>query len=280
MLVEWWERHWKMLLFVPSLMFVLSLAYFAYNTANTDFPVPRSVELSGGKEITISYAGLDRQGFEKAAERLGLDYRFVGENTLIVDGKYTMNETLVLQELGKHMQVLDSSLRTVGPSLGEAFWCQAETAMLVSLVFISIMVFFLFKSFVPSFAVISSIIIDVSVTTAIVTAMGYDFSIAMIGALLTIVSYSIDTDVLLTTKLVKHGGNFRENMKSALKTGFIISLAAMISAVTVFVVSANPVLKDISIVLIVGLVVDFIVTWLQNAGIMKWWANERTGKGN
>ena len=280
MLVEWWEKHWKALLFVPSILFILSIAYFVRNTAMSDFPVPRSVELSGGKEITFSFSSINKPLFIRDAEKLGLDYRFVGDNNVIVDGKYDINETMAIATLSKDMDVIDVSTRTIGPMLGETFWRQAETAMLASLVLISIMVFILFKSFVPSIAVISSIIIDATVTTAIVTLMGYDFSIAMIGALLTIMSYSIDTDVLLTTKVSKHGGSFRENMKSALKTGFLITIAALVSAVTVFVVSSNPVLKDISIVLIVGLIVDFIVTWLQNAGIMKWWVDGKSGKGN
>ncbi len=280
MIIEIWEKNWKAFLAVPLIMFILSIGYFIRNASLYDSPVKRSVELEGGKEITISVLGLDQektQQIDRFASENRYEYRIIGGNTIVLSVPYIANDTEIIKSL-EFLGIEDYSVRTVGPSLGQKFWSQTVLALLASLAIISIMVFILFRSFVPSFAVVSSIIIDVSVTTAIVSALGYEFSIAMLGALLTIMSYSIDTDVLLTTKLTKHDSDFRTSVKEALKTGIIITVAALVSAVTVLVLSTNQVLKDISIVLTVGLVVDFITTWFQNAGIIKWWVDGKSRK--
>ncbi len=275
-----WLRYWRTLVYIPAILFVLSLVLFAYNQYMYDSPVHKSVELIGGKVITISYSGIQKQPFENYATKHEYDIRYIGSNTLTVEIPYNANDTKIISDLKQWISMDDYSVREIGPVLGEKFWSQSQMAILVALVFISIMVFFLFRSFVPSVAVISSIIIDTVLTTAIVTLMGKEFSIAMIGALLTIMAYSIDTDVLLTTKLTKTRSDFRVAMRDAMQTATIIILASLVSSVTVYVVSTNQVLDDIALVLTIGLIVDFIVTWFQNAGIIKWWVDERKARKN
>ncbi len=275
--VDIWLRHWKKLVFIPAILFVLSLFLFAYNQYRYDSFMKRSVELTGGKVITITYSSL-QPGMERYASSRGYQLRFIGSDTLTVEIPYNENATSVIDELKEYVEMEDYSVREIGPVLGEAFWTQSQTAILVALVFISIMVFLLFRSFVPSMAVISSIVIDAALTLAIISLLGKDFSIAMIGALLTIMSFSIDTDVLLTAKLTKTRSGFREAMKDAMRTATIIIIASLASAITVYVVSTNQVLDDIALVLIIGLAVDFVVTWFQNAGIIKWWVDGKTEK--
>ena len=278
--VDLWLKYWKVLIYIPGILFVLSLVLFGYNQYKYDSPVHKSVELIGGKVITISYSSVNRNALESYTSAHEYDVRYIGANTLTIEIPYNGNETSVINDISRWVKISDYSVRSIGPVLGEKFWAQSQTAILVALILISIMVFILFRSFVPSMAVISSIIIDTALTTAIVTLMGKEFSIAMIGALLTIMGYSIDTDVLLTTKLTKTKSDFRLAMRDAMQTATIIIIASLLSAATVYVVSSNQVLDDIALVLMIGLVVDFIVTWFQNAGIIKWWVDERKARKN
>ena len=277
--VDFWMKHWKKFMFIPAFLFVLSLGIFAYNQYRYDSFMKRSVELSGGKVITIKYSSIN-PGLDEYFSERDYEVRYIGSDILTVEIPYNENETAVVNELKDYVAIEDYSIREIGPVLGEAFWSQSQWAIIIALVLISIMVFFLFRSFVPSMAVITSIIIDAAVTMAIISLMGKSFSIAMIGALLTIMSFSIDTDVLLTAKLTKTKSSFREALKDAMKTAGIIIIASLVSATTVYIISTNQVLDDISLVLMVGLAVDFVVTWLQNASIIKWWVDEKSKKAH
>ena len=66
-----------------------------------------------------------------------------------------------------------------------------------------IVVFITFRKLIPSLAVIFSAILDLVGTLAIISLLDFKLSTAGIAAFLMVVGYSIDTDILLTTRLLK-----------------------------------------------------------------------------
>ena len=109
-------------------------------------------------------------------------------------------------------------------------------------------------------------------------------SIASVGALLMLIGYSVDTDILLTTRLLKRKeGTVVERAKAAMKTGLTMSIAAIVAmsilyVVTVVFMPKATTLSSISAVLIVGLCGDIITTWLMNLGILRWYIERKQAK--
>jgi len=100
------------------------------------------------------------------------------------------------------------------------------------------------------------------------------------AALLMLVGFSLDTDVLLTTRLVKRKGDPRENAFDAMKTGMTMSFSAMVAFLVLFAVSMIThiaVYYEISAVALAGLVGDVFATWGLNA-VMVLWYKERQSK--
>ena len=97
-----------------------------------------------------------------------------------------------------------------------------------------------------------------------------------------LIGYSVDTDILLTTRLLKRKeGTINERALDAMKTGLTMSISAIASMgalylVTVFIIPEAVVLSNIAAVLIIGLVADILVTWLMNLGILKWYLEGRS----
>jgi preprotein translocase subunit SecF len=106
---------------------------------------------------------------------------------------------------------------------------------------------------------------------------GIPLSIASVGALLLLIGYSVDTDILLTTRLLKRReGTITERALEAMKTGLTMSAAAIgamaaLYIVTVFFIPSANTLAEIAAVLIIGLVADILATWLMNLGILRWY---------
>jgi preprotein translocase subunit SecF len=132
------------------------------------------------------------------------------------------------------------------------------------------------KNSVPAFAVMLSAFANIVMTLAIVDLVGIKISIAGITAFLMLIGYSVDTDILLTTRLLKKRGRVNELLFGAFKTGTTMTITSIIAVTTALIVVSSfaSVLNQIFTILLIGLGFDLFNTWITNASIMKWYVEE------
>lgn len=150
-----------------------------------------------------------------------------------------------------------------------------------------IVVFIIFRTFVPSVAVLISAFADIAFAAAMMDVFGIVLSLGTVAALLMLIGYSVDTDILLTTRLLKRKGELGDKIKDAMKTGLTMTTTTLAALIALFLVSSGSylvstftridIIRDISVVLIFGLIADIINTWMTNVGILKWYI-EKTGR--
>ena len=163
-------------------------------------------------------------------------------------------------------------LKVVGPALGDIFWRQAQLAVLVAFIFMSIVIFVLFRTPVSSGIVVFSIVTDVLVTIGVMNIFGINLSLPVLAALLMIIGYTVDTNILLTSEMLKvRGREISESLKISIKTGLTMSLTTLVVMLSLYLVSCNFILQQIAMVLMIGICADIIVTWLGNANILRIW---------
>lgn len=140
-------------------------------------------------------------------------------------------------------------------------------ALMISLIYIYI------KNSVPSFAVMLSAFADIAMTLAVVDLIGMKISTAGIVAFLMLIGYSVDTDLLLTTRVLQRKGSVNKELVNALKTGLTMTMTSFVAiAVALFVVAPfGSVLNQIFEILLIGLAFDLFNTWITNASILKWY---------
>jgi preprotein translocase subunit SecF len=173
------------------------------------------------------------------------------------------------------------SYRSVGPLLSQQALNQVYYALAFAFIFMSITVFIIFRNFVPSMAVILCALSDIIIAIGGMSLFGIPLSVASVGALLMLIGYSVDTDILLTTRVLKRReGTVTERALDAMKTGLTMaaaaigSMAALYLVVVLFIPYAQ-LLADIAAVLIIGLVAAVLCTWLMNLGILRWYMEAR-----
>ena len=174
-------------------------------------------------------------------------------------------------------------IREVGPALGKTFWNTALTVSLASLVLVTLVIFFFFREFIPSVAIIQAGIFDVLAALALMAFFSIPLSLSTIPALLMLLGYSVDTDIILTTKVMKRTGKTaRQRAVDSMKTGLTMTFCAMAMLATMIVISyANQmtIIFEIAAVLLFGLAGDLIATWLANAPIILWYVESKGPKG-
>ena len=142
----------------------------------------------------------------------------------------------------------------------------------------AIVVFIAFRTLVPSGTVVFVAFSDIVITIAIINLMGVRLSSAGIAALLLLIGYSIDTDILLTTRVVKRReGRIVDRVFSSIKTGLTMSITSIVAVLVAYFVSTSFVIKQISLIIMVGLVVDIIATYCLNAGVLMWYEKRKEG---
>jgi preprotein translocase subunit SecF len=145
----------------------------------------------------------------------------------------------------------------------------------------AIVVFLIFRTIVPSAAVVISAFADMAMTAAAMNLFGIQLSLGTTAALLMLIGYSVDSDILLTSRVLKRKGTFDEKVSGAFRTGIIMTTTTFGAIFAMWVVSwigGIEIIHVISKVLLIGLLFDVMNTWLTNVGILKWYVNE--GKGS
>ena len=110
--------------------------------------------------------------------------------------------------------------------------------------------------------------------------IGMKLSTGGIAALLMLIGYSVDTDIMLSTRVLKRKeGSIKERIRNSIKTGLTMQLTAMAALSALLILTQAAILKQIASILIIGLALDIANTWIQNTGILRWYA-ERKEKPN
>ena len=131
---------------------------------------------------------------------------------------------------------------------------------------------------IPSVAVIFAAFSDIIFALAIVDLLEVRLSAAGIAAFLMLIGYSVDTDILLTTRaLRKKDSTLNLRIYGAFKTGIFMTLTALAAVLPAFfIITGLPdSFRQIFLILALGLFADILNTWLTNAGIIKWYCQRK-----
>jgi len=118
---------------------------------------------------------------------------------------------------------------------------------------------------------------SILMTLAVIDIVGMQMSTAGIVAFLMLIGYSVDTDILLTTRLLKRKESVNKALFSAFKTGTTMTITSIIAITTalIAVYSFESVLNQIFTILLIGLGFDLLNTWITNASIIKWYVDKK-----
>jgi preprotein translocase subunit SecF len=130
----------------------------------------------------------------------------------------------------------------------------------------------------PSIAVLISAFADILFTVVTVNLLGIKVSSGGIVAFLMLIGYSVGTDILLTSRVLRRKHEtVNAASYGAFKTGITMTLTAIasIAVALFFVYRFETVLNQIFLIILIGLIYDVLNTWLTNVWIIKWYAESK-----
>ena len=269
-------RMW--LLVIPAAFLIASAGYLVWSSTTGNFKL--DVDLSGGTQITFAVpdqpdtASLERAltGYTPNIQTAHSLSGWVVSLNLPIE----TNTTTVLAQLSAAgWPVQEASVQSIGPALGATFFNQAMIAMVMAFIFMSITVYMTFRVPVPSAYVVLSAFADITEALAFSQLLGIRLSLATFAALLLLVGYSVDTDILLTARVLKGEGKLKELISRARKTGLTMTGTTCAALLALFAISGSAVITQIASVLLIGMLFDILNTWITNAGLLTWYVERK-----
>lgn len=144
-------------------------------------------------------------------------------------------------------------------------------------VFISIILIYIYISYsIPSFAIMLCAFSDIFFALAVINILGIKLSTGGVAALIMLVGYSVDSDILMSVRVLKKKeGTVLDRIYGSITTGLTMNIAAQITVIVTIIFSQSEVIKQIMIILWIGLIGDIIFTWIQNAGILRMYMEKK-----
>ncbi len=276
-LLEKYDKNYKKLLVIPIVMLMLSIGVISYKYSTTGDFVDKDISLKGGITITAPYKDIDVPNLNAylSSEFPGSDISIrtltkLGEKTELAISSSDIGSNELLNSLKARLGDLDYGVEEMGSSLGKSFFRETFIAILFAFLFIGIVVFFYFRQPIPSLAIVLSAFSNMVVTLAVINLMGVKLSTAGVAAFLMLIGYSVDTNILLSTNVLKRkGGEVIDRIFNGMKTGLAMTSTTVTAIVIAYIFSQSAALSQIMLILIIGLLMDVLNTWVQNAGILR-----------
>ncbi|MDO8554441.1 MAG: hypothetical protein Q7S22_06545 [Candidatus Micrarchaeota archaeon] len=180
--------------------------------------------------------------------------------------------------INKHLTYSSISIETVSPSLSKKFISGATTVMLLSAILSTIFVFIFMRAPIPSLAVVIGAASDVLIALGAMGLFGIPLTLPSFAALLMLVGFSLDTDILLTTRMLTKSGNPREKAFDSMKTGMTMTSSAIVAFLVLFALATFTGINtyyEISAVALAGLLGDLFATWGINGVLMLWYVEKK-----
>ncbi|WP_456371548.1 protein translocase subunit SecF [Methanocaldococcus sp.] len=278
-------KDYRISIAIPIILLILSILLISFKG------IPKSIDITGGTEIIIKVnKNIDITPLKNSLHNIAQVEILKSADGYYIVVRVSEDKVNIAKEKIKeffHVNSLDElnySEKTVGAVLSSKFFEEGFKAILFAFIFMAIAVYVAFRNLVASGVIILSALSDLIMALGGMSLFNIQLSSATIAALLMVIGYSVDSNILLTTRVLKRlSKEFDEVVKDAMKTGLTMTLTT-ISAMTVLLIVVKlfipvaEILSNIATVLILALIADIINTWFLNAGILKYYITQYKGK--
>ncbi len=265
---------------VPLAVLAVALLIIGLTWVVTGSPAMLGIEFTGGSELTIETES-DRVEIEEAfgaeldsiQQVVGEDNQFIlrFDSTDIDSLRETANTELT--PVGGADDVVEGE-RVVSPAFADEQQQLAILAIAIAFIGMSLLAFVLFRTFIPSIAIVVSAFSDIMIPLAAMNILDIPLTFGTVAALLMLIGYSVDSDILLNNHILRRSGGFYESTYRAMETGVtmtVTSMAAMFAMFVVATIFGIEILSAIGLILFIGLAADLMNTYLLNLSMLRWY---------
>ena len=195
----------------------------------------------------------------------------------------TANQILsTLREQYQENPLVDSSTEIVGPVVGQELRRKATNATILALAAMLIYIGLRFE-FIYGVAATIAVVHDVLLTLGLVSIFGYEISLNVIAAFLTLVGYSVNDTIVIFDRVRENRRYLRRksldeiinlSINQTLRRTVLTSGITFLTVLSLFVLGGE-VLRSFSFILVAGIVVGTYSSIAIASPVVSWWRRVR-----
>ncbi len=273
----------RQIMLIPIAIVVLALIILGATYLSTGSPVHLGVEFTGGTLVTVPAIESDDALAARFAAYPVSEIRNIGSRTMI---QFKPMSDSDYQRLAQQVnsEFKDAEIRYMGPIYSQALQQEVARYLPLSFILMAIVVFIVFRQPFVSALVVCCALADILIAAASMNLAGVSLSLGTVAALLMLIGYSVDTDILLSMRVLKRKGTVEEKALGAMGTGLMMTGTTLVAVLSLIIVSnflylivpsfsRMAIIADISMVLLFGLIADMFNTWITNVQGLRWYLN-------
>ena len=216
------------------------------------FNIVHSGESTTVADVTAALSGLEGLKVEEGREEAEIVIKLPGLASVI--------EREISTAMGdRAFTVL--SVDAVGPKVGESLRTQGFAAIAATLGLVLLYIAFRFDiAFAPG--AILALVHDLSVTVGVFVLLGREFNLPTIGALLTIVGYSLNDTIVIFDRIRENASRYRREdtlnlINVSVNETFTRTIATSVStmlAISPFLFIGTEVIRDFALAMVLGII--------------------------
>lgn len=273
----------KQLIAVPLIVGAIFGTVIALHWYNERSPVPLGLEFSSGSYIRIQNVEIPsettleklKSAFEKQFESSAKIHTYRNEGSITIETSANLLEVQAkenIKTLLSETQITGTpqiSIETMGSIITQKYKDQARNAAIATIIAMAIILFIALRDFPAIGGILSVIGLDFLGILGGMAILGIPLTLSSMAGILLIFGYAVNTNILLSTNILRRkGGTPRERASRAMNTGIKMSSTSAVAMIALNLMTKAPELKQISAILVIGILVDMLNTWLLNSGLL------------
>lgn len=289
-----YDKNYKKLMLIPFAILFFFAGIIAWNYYSTGEIIKLDISLKGGTFVTVyinqSYSISElANSISKELNTTDIVIRelknpiaqsTIGYNIEVgLEVNRSMVEAATSRIFKMNLTAQNSNVGSQGAALASSFFKDAALVLIVAFLFMGFISYLYFRTPFSAFSLMLTTAADFIDIMGVLILLDIRFSIASIGALLMILAYSADSDVLLLINVLKrHESTIIYRMKQVFKTEITMNVAAYVTFTVMFLLSNVDVIRHIALILLIGTLFDTLDTFLLGGSIQRAYVEWRQKK--
>jgi preprotein translocase subunit SecF len=264
---------------ITLVVVLIAVSFLAVSYLQTGEFFERDISLAGGVTATfttpdlIDTAVLEQEISAAISEQVRVRATAGATTQVVIEARIQDQERIdeltgfITDRFG--IPYNDIGINFIGETLGASFFAETIIALLFAFALMAVVLLMIFRKWIVASYIIFAAAADIVLTVFAVNLLGMQVSTGGLAAFLMILGYSIDTDILLTTKLLKKQKEPVESrLSEALLTGLTMTGTSFIAVIIGAIVTNTPLIREIMLIIAIGLFFDVIITWFVNGHLV------------
>jgi len=243
--------------------------------------VPLSMDFAGGTHLSINVENTENMPDAAIVE---------SKLQIIVEGEMEVHQTDEGYDIETSAYLTDNQVKNqikpylftelgiegeysvaerMGGVITSAHVERARDAVIGAAIAMGIIIFIALRHFTTVGSILLVVGLDALAVFGGMALLRIPLSFGSVTGLLLLIGYAVDTNILLSTKVLKRvGGTPRERAAEGMKTGLMMSGTSATALLVLNFIMTPALIKEFSGALVIGILADMINTWLLNSGIL------------